>query len=268
MFNDMFRRYSVCCNEKLIKLLKPLEEYLAVKHFCYYKITNQGRYHFIGSHLPYTEYFYAEKLYLDCPYLLHPDNYQSGISFSKNIPDPLFQDSQEQTHQIFDMNVALTVLEKDEDGIQGFAFASNARHPYLETLYFNEIPIFQHFIRVFKDEYRAIIHKMDDDNIDLSTLAGHSFNTKKIDLVAKVKDREEMLRKMGVAIPFRLTRREKEIAKQIARGYTAKEIGMLLNLSKRTAEHYIEILKCIFHCSSKSELIQRTQELAELGYLQ
>ena len=54
----------------------------------------------------------------------------------------------------------------------------------------------------------------------------------------------------------RLTTREKEILKYIILGYTAKKIGRTLNLSFRTVEKYIEILKIKFNCDSKSALIE------------
>lgn len=266
MFNYMLHRYSITYHDKLIKLLKPLEEHLTVKHFCYYKITNTGHYHFIASHLTFAEYYYDEKQYLNCPYLLHPDNYQTGISLSRSVSDPLFQESQEKTYKIFNMNIALTFLDKTDEGVEGFAFATDSKMPFMEAMYVNEIPIFKHFIRVFKEDFKPIIQKMDEDNIDLSLLVGHDFFNKKVDFTLRVKDREELLKKMGVSIPLRLTRKEKEVAMKIASGYTAKEIGMLMHLSQRTIEHYIDILKMAFHCTSKSELVLKTQELMALGY--
>lgn len=52
-----------------------------------------------------------------------------------------------------------------------------------------------------------------------------------------------------------LTDREQECLFFLIRGKTAKDIGGILNLSYRTVEHYIEIIKEKFSCNTKAELI-------------
>lgn len=266
MFNDMFRRYSFNYNNKLLKLLQPWQDNLAITHFCTYQLTTSGHYNFFGSHLPFTEYFYSEKLYQNCPFLLHPDNYKSGISLSKCIPDPFFQNSQNSINNKFNMDLSLTIIEKNAKGIRGYAFASKPGIPYLDTLYLNEIPLFQLFIRRFKEEFKPVLAKLEHDLIDLGSLIGKSFFTKKVNPVAKVNNREKMLKMIGVDLPPALTNAEKGIVKEISKGYTAKEIGEKLHLSKRTVEHYLESLKGNFNCSSKSHLVKKAQELSSLGY--
>jgi len=53
------------------------------------------------------------------------------------------------------------------------------------------------------------------------------------------------------------TKRELSVITHLVRGRTAKEIGELLYISKRTAETHIENIKSKTHCSSKSELIDK-----------
>ena len=54
-----------------------------------------------------------------------------------------------------------------------------------------------------------------------------------------------------------LTKREVEILKYVIWGYTAKRIGQSLNISFRTVEAYIDILKLKLYCHSKSEIIEK-----------
>ncbi len=51
-----------------------------------------------------------------------------------------------------------------------------------------------------------------------------------------------------------LTKREMEVLKYIVLGYTAKRIGQSLQISFRTVEAYIEILKTKLDCASKSDI--------------
>lgn len=54
-----------------------------------------------------------------------------------------------------------------------------------------------------------------------------------------------------------LTPREMDIARLLVRGKTAKEIAMVLYISPRTVEHYIENIKSKFNVVTKSELIEK-----------
>jgi LuxR family quorum-sensing system transcriptional regulator SolR len=52
-----------------------------------------------------------------------------------------------------------------------------------------------------------------------------------------------------------LTPRQRDCAKLIISGFTAKEIAAQLNLSFRTVEGYIEILKRKYHARNKAALV-------------
>ena len=52
-----------------------------------------------------------------------------------------------------------------------------------------------------------------------------------------------------------LTKREAEILQYILQGHSAKKIGLFLNISFRTVESYINMLKMKFHCNRKNDLI-------------
>lgn len=52
-----------------------------------------------------------------------------------------------------------------------------------------------------------------------------------------------------------LSKRENEVLAHLARGKTAKAIGMQLNLSRRTIEHHIANIKYKTNCNSRAELI-------------
>ncbi len=51
--------------------------------------------------------------------------------------------------------------------------------------------------------------------------------------------------------PINLTKRELEILHYVADGYSAKKIGILLNISYRTVEKYIENLRLKLNCKNK-----------------
>lgn len=56
-------------------------------------------------------------------------------------------------------------------------------------------------------------------------------------------------------LDFGLTKRQIECLFHLVEGKTAREIAYLLNISRRTVEHYIECIKDKLNCRTKSELI-------------
>ena len=54
-----------------------------------------------------------------------------------------------------------------------------------------------------------------------------------------------------------LTNREIEILRNLVLGYTFKKIASVLNISPRTVESYIEILKLKMNCNTKNDLIEK-----------
>ncbi len=82
-----------------------------------------------------------------------------------------------------------------------------------------------------------------------------------------VKGREAFLAKIGVDTKIQLSKQETRSLKGLLKGYTATQIAIQLHLSRRTIEHHIVQIKSKLSCFSKTELVQRAQELECLGLL-
>lgn len=54
-----------------------------------------------------------------------------------------------------------------------------------------------------------------------------------------------------------LTKRQKECAYWLGRGYTQKQIARTLKISPRTVEHYLEAIKDKLNCNNRPELIEK-----------
>lgn len=53
-----------------------------------------------------------------------------------------------------------------------------------------------------------------------------------------------------------LTKREAEVLRCVVLGYSAKRTAKFLNISYRTVESYIDIIKLKLRCSTKREIIE------------
>lgn len=59
---------------------------------------------------------------------------------------------------------------------------------------------------------------------------------------------------------IKLSNRQKECLHFLARGMTIKEIGMTLNLSPKTIENYLSLLKVKLQCFTRSQLVNKAFE--------
>lgn len=64
-----------------------------------------------------------------------------------------------------------------------------------------------------------------------------------------------------------LTKRETEVLRYVILGYTAKRVAIILNISYRTVETYIENIKFKLRCNSKGEIIEKAIKTGLLNLL-
>lgn len=64
---------------------------------------------------------------------------------------------------------------------------------------------------------------------------------------------------------YKLSKRERECLSYLLRGKTVREISMILGLSKRTVETYVENVKHKFRCHTRTELLV---EAIKKGYME
>jgi DNA-binding CsgD family transcriptional regulator len=262
-FIQHLRKYSFRYNDKLLKFCKPLFDHFGASHFCYYKITNSGHYITLASHLEFSEFFFSENHHINCPYLLHPKHYQTGLSITRNIMDTDFQYRQKATNEKFNFALSASYLERSSDDFQGYAIGTN--NPQCENLVINEMPLFLLFIRKFKESFSSILKQMNDEPLDIATPAGPAFHNKDILFNFRMKQRETYLTQLGIHDLPSLSPRERKLLSYIIKGCTSKQIAEEFVLSKRTIESYIDTLKLKLNCNSKFELIQKLNEYSSFG---
>lgn len=265
-FSQMINRYNLRFNQKINKFCTPIIDNFGVNHFWYYKVTNEGYYTCLGSSLPWTEYYFGEKLYLSNPYLRNPANFQSGTSFIRPIKDYSYQKSVDIGVRNFRINQSLVFLEKGRDGVEGWGFASHLPIPTFESLCINEMPLLKFFVKKFREEFNSLFCKMSEDLVDIASLIGPTFYKNDSTIQTPPIKRKLFLKQFHLSQILELSNREKEVLFLVSKGLFAIQIADHLQLSKRTVEHYIENIKNKLNCFSKAELIQKANEFLSIGY--
>ena len=69
--NELIKRYTIKHDQRIKKICAPLKDYLGISTFAYYTIEQDGRFAIISNYPEQLDFFYSEKLYLNCP-CIHP----------------------------------------------------------------------------------------------------------------------------------------------------------------------------------------------------
>ncbi len=260
-YEDLIHSVSVRYTDKIKQICAPLFHCLNITHFWYCKIDHRGDYSFIGSHPGWCELFAAEKLYLKYSYLRHPQFHQSSVHLIKNPKDPSLSDVLTSCKDRFSMQCLLSVINKDEDGIEEFGFASPSDSDEQISLLMNELPLLRLFVKKFWEENPFLRKKFDDHSVNIGKLIGPHF----YEPFATPVNKKWLLQKMGSNI--NLSAGEVEVLKFMQKGLSARQISTQVFRSIRTIEHRIEKMKEKLDCLSKAELIQKASELTSFGLL-
>lgn len=265
-FSDMIDKYSIKQNRKIRNFCDPILSHFGVNHFWYYKVTHEGYYSCLGSNIHWTEFYFDQKLYIPNPYLRNPHNFQTGLSFIRQVKDDAFERTVDFGAKNYNVNQSLIFLEKTKEGIEGYGFATDMPNIVFEMLCLNELPLFKVFLRRFQEEFNPLLTKMNENMVEIASVIGPSFYIKKPLIHFPSIDKQKILKQFNLADLLTLSKREKEVLFHTSRGLVAAEISSQLGLSKRTVEHYIENIKNKLSCYSKSDLIQKANEFLSLGY--
>lgn len=166
--------------------------------------------------------------------------------------DKVLQDARE----IFNIYYGMTVIRKEKTYFDFFNFGSNSRNPSIVNDYINNLDAFEQFIDFFYEKSNPLIKTAERTPLILPK------STKEIikvsDSSIKNLDQPKSIRKryyLGEEFNNQyLTNREIECIKWILMEKTAEEIGILLNINKRTVEVHIEKIKRKFNCTKQFQL--------------
>lgn len=250
-------------HNKMMRYVKLLENYLGVNHFWYYRITNEGRYSYVGTHNGWNEFTFGSDAFSKSAYLRHPDSLLPGISLMKNIVYDPYMDLLNTAVEEFGLNFHIHLLKKIPEGVEGYGFATHSKLRLKDEHLLNELPLLKQFIKQFHEENTNIFKIIDANQVDLASHIGSVFYENAMHSNV-LKNRDEFLRKMGFEKILSLSAQEKRVFKALASGFTAQHIAKGLFLSKRTIEHYIENIKDKLFIDSRIELIEKAKEFAAI----
>lgn len=265
---DAFKYIEVLHGE-FSQICQPLKTY-NIPWFGYFKLFENGSYFNISNNLEHTKqylstiqnigvtwseqlelvkkniryYFRSEKKYIylaDCKIK----------NFDKN-KDPIFHLSYNHNQWNF-----IAIYKFTKGYIEQYFFAGYKDQTYLHNFFINNLIFLEQFINCFEktDLYKKIQNSKYlahyDQKFDFDILS--TFSPEKYAFREQIKQ-DNILNINNNMI--KLTKREYQYLQYLAIGNTAKETADILNLSARTVENYLNILKNKTGCYSRSKIVK------------
>lgn len=246
-------KYSIHYDKKLKTLCEPIDCFFSVPLFSYYKIGKDNRITYLSNYAEQLDFYFNHGCYRSNPFLVHPDLVHSGYVIHESAIDSSILDTMSKEDKKFQIYNCFVMLQKDHEGsLEGFLFADR-KAPAKSVDYLANLNYLKKFALYFKHETHHLVVKMENEGYDISKAMGASFLTRDPSLPLSVN--KGKLDKFLKSIT-ELTQREQQCLSLFCQGHSAQATAAILNLSRRTVEHYFENIKDKLGCQSKWELLK------------
>jgi DNA-binding CsgD family transcriptional regulator len=240
---------------QLNQICEPLHV-LGISNFAYGKITKDKRYFRIGTHDKYTKLFYNLDLYNKFK------SYRGYVTADTFTKPSLFQSFLWDTHAskncCSEIRLAagmwngISFYRTTPDYIETWAFGGTPEDTQLANFYLNNMDLLDRFIEYFKFMGQDIID-ISDNNKTVDILFHDPAEQSLFSLIdpKKITKFNEMISAVNII----LSPRQRDCAQLLAEGIKTKDIARLLQLSPRTIETHIDILKNKFQAKNRAQLV-------------
>lgn len=203
------------------------------------------------------------QLYHNARYTKPPKYYHSGYYVWNNDNRTENEEAHSMLLRKHDICHGLTIIRREEQFCDFFHFASSPKNSHINNFYVNNLEAFNKFADYFLDKAQQLIRiterskiKVTPEQQDLSQIQQTVKSTQSQRQFLKHISQNN-LAKNNIS----LSKRQKDCLYWLLKGKTAAETALILNLSQRTVESYINHIKIKFQCSTKSELIVKALKL-------
>ena len=148
------------------------------------------------------------------------------------------------------------VIKREEDHQHMLSFGFNLNECDFLHMIVNNGQLLNDFITAYFEKSQSVIDEVMqvDNRIYLPTMS--SIEPTYLDTFSK----EIILKNANSSAPIHLSQQQSKCLIYLFQGMSAKQIGLKMNLSARTIEHYLARIRHILGCHSSKEVIARYSE--------
>jgi LuxR family quorum-sensing system transcriptional regulator SolR len=233
---------------EIAEIMLPQLSQHGITVFNYYRIYFDGRVVRLSSDQAWTEHYF-EKNYMNTmtvpkDYIMKPLNYY--VWLTEDCPEMLLDAALN-----FDTSNGITLAVKHPEYIEYFCFATTLQNTrIINQFYLNNLDVLHKYGLEFLGHAKNILKRAEKNTLQI-------INPE----VCHADCRPANLGLDGsLQSAITLTNRQSECARLLLQGKKYKEIAVELNLSTRTIESYIDILKNKLQCQNRTELALKLVE--------
>jgi len=247
---ELIQKHTIKQSNVVKKICAPLKDVFEIPIFTYYTIEQDGSFGILSTQVEQVDFYHTEKLYLENPYMVHPNLQRSGYVLHQAIADPAFR---EISRKQFQVDHLFLKLEKTPERIEGFLFGAPNTTQEKGLVFLTLLDSLNKFVSYFKKEAEALIRQMRKEQCSLGHAKGELFFRQ--DPRLSLANGDHKATKFLKAITG-LSAREQECLELFKQGESAQSTGAILGLSPRTVESYFESIKTKLGCYSKNDLLK------------
>jgi DNA-binding CsgD family transcriptional regulator len=245
-------------------ICSPLFAVSPLNYFAYCNVYPDGSYYMLSTHADWHKHIYETQIYKNERItLIQGQNREHIIPWDSCWPLRAAHAS-----EFFKLNHCITIGKKTENNYELVCFGTDKKPNNIMNYYFNNMDILKKFIFYFKEKAIKLIQTANTQPNKL-LLATYSkeftqkgvFNNKG----NYYKDARNIFKTNKYFFDTNikkgyLTRRELECLLLTLEGKTLKEVGFLLNISLKSVDSYLTIVKEKLGCHNRSQLFRKAAE--------
>ncbi len=250
-FSEIVKQYTIKYDKKIREVTCHLHKNFNIFNYTYFKIQDDGRFVTLSNNPEQLDFYYAEKYYLSNPYLVDPNLLKSGLVFTALTKDEEYLNTINTSLNRFQIDNTFLMLDKKEGQVEGFLYATRPNESTFN--YISNLDVLKKFNSFFTREMSSVIKKMHSEGFNLKAAKEINFFERKegLPLAAKDKISQDFLKMISPLSP-----QEERCLDLFRSGYSAQATASIMNLSRRTVEHYFESIKNKLGCYSKWDLLK------------
>lgn len=258
------KKYPFTIGDEIQTICKPLFQITELTHFEYIKSFADGSFITLTNNLPWLECYLKED-YFNVSFTRHaPNTYEQGYILTSSLMETPGSTCVIDAALALNIYDSIALIEPGPSSCEFYLFGSSNKNSNMLNFYLNNLDLLKKFTYYFHDMAEKMIakHTMDKFKSPL-ILQGiphpqHGLPQPEATDANLFHPRYPLFNNRAEF----LTKREIECIYWLSQGKSSEEIGIILNLSKRTIETHILHAKKKLNCYKTTQLIYLAQKQA------
>ena len=242
--------------QTIADICKPLDHF-NINLFSHVHINNDSEMTYLNNHPEFIKNYLAKNYYHADIYAANQNNFGEFLLWDSltcsGKSNSMVKDAVDFGHKQF-----LTLTEKDNTGTHFYYFATPSSSVAMNQVYLSNMDALKAFIKYFKattqntkelSAWRDMKLVIEKKHSDIELLLDDQL----ISIDAKKEFYQDISHQL-IKNP-RLSKTQLNCLHLLAMGFSAKEIAVQLNLSRRTVESYLAHIRHVYGCRNSRELI-------------